>query len=458
MSAKLEKYKGFLESRAFAPVMAVIVLFGHLFGLEIVSVGIFTVLTVSVFTMLDTARPAMVSLCLFMYQLSRQNSLSAPSNSDFLKSPPAVICMVLYGTAIISSIVYFLIKHKIYLKIKGNIPLVLYATFAFSLTLCLNGIFSGVWSINNLFFALIQAFVYIFFYMLFYYGISDKDSAQRLTDDIIDIASVSALILIVEMTAMYLTADNIFIDGSINKEAISLGWGIYNPIGGMLVVLIPLIFLAIIRGRRLWVYLPLAALTYIFGVLTLSRNALLFGTLAFAACCVICAFWGENKRFFRICILAALAVFALGVIVLWDKISAVFADFINRGFSDNGRYSLWAEAIESFRENIVFGSGFFAYDADYFKHLSFMPELPHNTILAFLSAGGILLTLVYLAYRAITLIPLFKKPSVEFSLLTMSFMLLPLMSLLDNFILNFYPTFLYTLTLVVITKATQRNK
>ena len=455
MSGFIPKYKELMLGRTFAPSIALTVLIGHLFGLEILSAGIFTVLTVSVFLMLNTARPAMASLALFMYQMSRQNSLSAPSNSDFLKSPPAVICMVVYGTAIIASIAYFIIKHRVYKKIKGNIPLVLYATFAFSLSLCLNGIFSGKWMINNLFFALIQSFVYIFFFMLFYYGTSEGDSVERITDDLIDIASLSAIILIVEMTAMYLTQDGVLVDGAINKEAISLGWGIYNPIGGMIVVLIPLIFLAIMRGRRLSLYLPLALLTYIFGVLTLSRNALLFGTLTVGVCCIISAFWGKHKRFFKIFIIATLAVGALGIVLLWSKISSVFADFINRGFSDNGRFDLWRAAVAAFLDNPIFGSGFFAYDADYFKHLSFMPELPHNTILAFLSAGGLVLTLTYLLYRAVTLIPFIKKPSAELSLLTFSFMLLPLMSLLDNFTLNFYPTFLYTLTLITITKRTK---
>ena len=102
----------------------------------------------------------------------------------------------------------------------------------------------------------------------------------------------------------------------------------------------------------------------------------------------------------------------------------------------------------------MFGGGFYGFEVDDSLLYGFGPlaKQAHNTVLQLLSATGIVGLLSYLYYRFESIKPLLRRPSLKKTLLAMSIGVFLLSSLLDNFVFNIYPTFFYTVTLVLIHK------
>ena len=146
---------------------------------------------------------------------------------------------------------------------------------------------------------------------------------------------------------------------------------------------------------------------------------------------------------------AGVAIVALGGILFFDKISVLFADIFNRGFSDNGRYELWRTGIDNFLRSPLFGVGFFGFVSDTFVTTEFLPDMAHQTLITLLSATGIVGTVCYGVYRYTTLVPFLRRPSAEKTMLLCSVLVLIAESLLDNFVFYILPTFHYTVTLAV---------
>jgi O-antigen ligase len=311
----------------------------------------------------------------------------------------------------------------------------------------LNGVASGKWEIGNLIFGFANAAVYSIVFLFVYYSLGEE-SSDSLTSYFAYLSTLISFIIIAELVALFITSDQIFIDGSINKVAVALGWGIWNLVGVSAVVLIPMNFYGMAKNKCPWLYFATATLIWLISVLSMSRNALIFGTLTYAACVLIFSFVGERKKIFRIIVLIGIACAAIFAVVFFDKIYALFKDFFDRGLSDNGRYALWRAAFKNFLDAPIFGKGFYGFNTavDTFGAL---PESAHNTVLQLLSAGGILAFLAYAFYRYKTLIPFIKKPCLLKTLLGISVLALVLGSLLDNFIFDIYPTFYMSAALAI---------
>ena len=311
---------------------------------------------------------------------------------------------------------------------------------------------SSGWSASSLLFGVLQAVAYTMLYLFFLCGLRVEDT-DELTDYFITVSAFSAVLLILQVAGIYLTSDSIIADGSVVKESIVFGWGIWNTAGVCLAVLIPMCFLGAYRAKKPYAYLALAAITFGAAVLTLSRNALLFGAIAFAFCIIVCCFGKKNRRVF-VCVTAAGVLLVIGGLFLFrEKISVILADFLERGFSDNGRYVLWETGINNFLDSPIFGVGFFAFVSDTFETVTFMPDMAHQTIVQLLSAMGIVGLVSYGFYRFKTLTLFLKRPSVEKLLLLCSVLVLLFESLLDNFVFYFLPLFHYTLSLVIAEKS-----
>jgi O-antigen ligase len=240
-------------------------------------------------------------------------------------------------------------------------------------------------------------------------------------------------------------------EGSINKEMIILGWGVCNPIGFSIGILIPLFALGTQKSRKLSVYYYLMMiLCTVFAILTQSRNALLSAGVAFVLMAFFGCFTGNNKRLFRVMgsILSVGAI--IGGIVFYDKISSLMSSLINMGFADNGRFSLWRLALDYFKDSPVFGIGFFSFDENaYYNVAGFLPYMAHNTLMILLSSMGTVGTVAYAIYRISTLKMFFKKFTLEKLLLFAVVAYFILSSLVDNFVFYFYTAFLYITVLAV---------
>ena len=198
-------------------------------------------------------------------------------------------------------------------------------------------------------------------------------------------------------------------------------------------------------------YFVLATLTFFGAVLTLSRNAILFGGAAYAACVLICCFKGNNKKLFRIVAAVGLVLAMLAAVLMWDKITLVLKDLFDRGLSDNGRFKLWAMGIENFLKAPLFGNGYYSLEVTENVVITthFLPKMAHNTIVQILSSMGVAGICAYGFYRYKTLIPFLKRPTAAKTVLLISVLVLLGGSLLDNFIFRFYNIFHYSAALAI---------
>lgn len=448
MSEALNKTRRFLCGRFYPLFIGAVVLISHIFALEAICAPIIVGSCMLVLVLCDSAEYTIAPIVLFTYLLSRKHTPMTPSYSDYLLSPLPLTVIILMCVGLFAAIIYFFIKDKRYKRIKLKGEPVFASLLLFILTLFASALFSGEHILNNLAFAATEACAFIIPFLLFSFGIPKERAPGELCDRLSYVALISSAVIVLELLHLYITTD-VFINGSLNKEAITLGWGIWNSVGGMLTLALPLLFLGAVRTRHTAIYLGAAVITYIAGVLTLSRNALLFGTLIFGVCCIICATVGEKKKLFRWFLLSLVCVLAVFLLIFGSKIADVLADYINRGFSDNGRFALWKDSVSAFLENVFTGVGFHAYSGDYYQFAAFMPKLPHNTPLALLGGGGILAFAAYAVYRIYTALPFIKRPSLYKTLLGLTVLMLIMQSLLDNFIFNFYPTFMYTAAICI---------
>ncbi len=443
-----DKIKSFCEGPIYPIVIGVIVAIGSITGLELAFYFVFAALACMSFAVSDTARPLVVNLCTFIFQISVKNSPFYPNYSNYYSSGWRLPVLIISAVVIVGFLVYFIVRNELYKGLSIRKTPLLLPLLIFSAALLLNGAFSGVWSYKNLIYSGAQIIVFLFVFLLIYQGFKN-DKADALGSYFAYLSMIMALIISAEVIALYLTSDNIFIDGSINKVGVALGWGIWNLVGISAVVLIPMNFYGMAKNKYPWLYFGVATLIWLVSILSMSRNALIFGTLSYGACVLIFSFVGERKKIFRIIVLIGLACAALFAIVFFDKIYSLFKDFFDRGLSDNGRYALWSAAFKNFLEAPVFGKGFYGFNTavDTFGAL---PESAHNTVLQLLSAGGIVSLLAYAFYRFKTVIPFVKKPCLLKTMLGISVLALLFGSLLDNFIFDIYPTFYMSVALAIV--------
>ena len=442
----LEKLFG---SRLYAFLVALAVLIGHITATELYVMTALSVLASIAFLTCDSIKHFLPLLLTFIYLVNAKHSPGVPYWSDYYSSGYRIITLALFLTLLALSFIYYVVK-KVIPGIKG-IPPMLIPTACLSIAFLLNGVGYDGYKLSNLAYGAAQIVVYFILFYALYYGLSGEDT-DEIVSHLVYLASLIAMVLIGEMIFMLTTYDGIFsADGGIVKEAVILGWGICNPIGFSIGILIPLFALGTQRNRKLSVYYyAMMMLCTVFAILTQSRNALLTAGSTFVILAVGGCFLGNNKRTFRVMGSILSVGAAIGVIVFYDKISSLMSSIIGMGFTDNGRFSLWKLALDHFKDSPMFGIGFFSFDENsYYNVAGFLPYMAHNTLMILLSSMGIVGTAAYAIYRISTLKPFFKKFTLEKLLLFVVVAYFILSSLADNFVFYFYTAFLYITVLAV---------
>ena len=427
--------------------VAVLVLVGHLFSVEFFLAALNVFLITLALLVCDSARPCIIFVLSFVYTVSVKHAPGVPTFSDYYFTSWRLVGVIILGAMLLAGVVYFILKNRIFAGIDIRKTPLLIPLLVLSAAFALNGAFSSDWSLSDLVFGVAEAAVYTLIYLFFLFGLK-KERAGELCKYFTYVSAVVAVILIVEVAALYISG-GVIVDGSADKNKILFGWGIWNTAGVALAALIPMCFLGAMRGGHSWAYFMIAVLDMLAVVLTLSRNSILFGALAFAVCAVALCFVGRYKRIYRFVVAAGVVLVLCVGALAWDKISTLVSDLIERGFSDNGRYTLWQTGIDNFLASPVFGIGFFGFVSDTFIAADFLPNMAHQTFVQILSAMGAVGMCAYLYYRVATLLPFVKRPCAEKLMLLGSVLVMLGESLLDNFIFYFLPVLHYTVAIVI---------
>jgi len=440
--------RDFFMGPVYPVIVSLIVLIGHLTTLEYYF-NIANVLLASLaLCVIRTAKPMIVFVCTYVFQVTVKHAPGVPTYTDYYFSGWRLWLVVVLAVILFSSFGVFIVRNRLYRALNFRDTKLLLPMLVFSLALLLNGAFSDKWCIESFAYGFFVALAYNFIYLFFYLGLRGEEP-RGLTDYFVYSTALIALVLIGQLAGLYLTSPNIIKDGSIVKDAVLFGWGVWNTMGISLTVLIPVLFIGVIKGKHPWLYFLLATLTMLCTVLTLSRGTTLFGGIFYCVSVVICAFFSKEKKKFRIITLLGIIAVIAVCVLFYDKISTLVLDFINRGFSDNGRYELWQTGIDNFLSSPVLGVGFFGFVGHTFIAAAFLPDMAHQTVIQILSSMGVIGLLAYGFYRIATLVPFFKKPCIEKTMILMSVLVLLTASMLDNYIFYFIPTFHYSVSLAI---------
>ena len=306
-------------SDAYAAFICLLVAFAGISGLEIYVGILHTIIAAGGLFISSSIKPVLVSLLTFVMQLSVKNSFFYPSYSDYLYTGWRIYALIGISVLIILAFTVFIVKNQVYKRIleKNNPPLVYFAPLF--LSLIMNGAFSGEWVAGDFVLGIINGFVLCILPLIIYHGLYEEDS-DGIAGYFSYLCVLVGLVILSELIALFITNKDIFAGGTINKTEVALGFGIWNLIGNSLVVLIPIIFYGIQKNRHPVLYFLVASAVYIGAVFTMSRNALLVGSVMYISCIVISAFLGKYRRRFRILSFLGLLLALFVFIIFFDEI------------------------------------------------------------------------------------------------------------------------------------------
>ena len=446
------KSKAFLNSYYYPILIFATALLTHTLSIEPFGIAVFALTAGLGFLLCDDLKFFISPLIMFILMFSQKSVKSG----IFYKTPyiVAIICFAVYLFTLL--IVHLIINRKT-LDIKGTLKSPLFLSSAI---LCgsflLNGFFNFESYVSgNIVFALVMVISLGAIYFLFRISLKKTDDIKKYLLFVLYLVS-----MLVTLQLYFAFINQVeFVNGGINKETILVGWGMWNNVGGMLSLLLPVHFYFAATAKRFgYLFYASGLLSFLAIVLSLSRSSLLVSSFIIVVCALICCFYGNNKKINRI-ITGGIAILGIaGVIILWDKISSLLSDYLSRGFDDNGRFDIYKRGWENFLNHPVFGGGFHSVIAQDHEFIPFLPDRCHNTFIQMLSTCGIVGLLAYLFHRFQTIMLFWKKRN-SFSVFAgLCVLSLLLTSLLDNHLFNIYPGFVYSIILAVIDGSCTKDK
>ena len=206
------------------------------------------------------------------------------------------------------------------------------------------------------------------------------------------------------------------------QKWIDLGWGVHNQVASFYSLSIPITLYFAYRWRQWgWLATLLALVQYALMLLTYARGPMVFVTLAMPVMLgILLVRSPRNARLGHGIVVgvAVLAVVAVGIAKA-PQVADALAKVLDKGLGNNGRFTIYGEAWQTFVQYPIFGGGFDIYYytdalADSvggvanlpFGHLSNLragiPYYFHSTFFQIIAAFGALGLVAYLyqfAYR-----------------------------------------------------------
>ena len=449
MKLGIDFWRAFYGGRLYPALVALTVLLGHATGYE-VAFGIAMLLSVvpACWICHDFKFALIPFMCTVFIVSAKTYSPNDTGYAERYVKPSVLIPLAIVGLLLVVSLVAFAVRnYRTANKPSWNSSLLGLAVF--SATLLCNGFFNPDYTPKNLFFGFVMAITLVAVYLLFSFFL---EIDRVVFDHFMYCVALTGLLICAELVVAYFTTVQ-FVNGEIVKGSVVLGWGVWTTIGGMLAFLLPAHFYFAASHKHGWIGFVCGFFQYFCILLSQSRGALLIGTFVLFICLLTLFCKGDNRKQNRWIIVATALVGLLGVLVLADKLIGLVQNFLQMGFDDNGRYTLWKTGFTHFLEHPLFGSGFYDSYVNEAWEMEVYPYLYHNTVIQLLGSLGVVGTLAYAFHRVMTLRLVFKKPSVEKTFLGISILGLLLFSLTDVLFFKTYPTIIYSLMLLFMDKS-----
>ncbi len=451
-SPMINGIRRFYHSLWYAVLLAVLVLLSYIFAWEVPIWALMVALTCISMVVCKDLLPTLPATLMAVFALSFAHSPARnfdswtpdnpyPSFSDYMTRPSTLTAIgVMLGAILVSYVLHQLLWGDI-LRVFRRPTTLTITIIPLALALLFNGAFSGSYSPLNLLFGAGLVLSWILFYLVDYHHMPHGRDTIRY---VCRVACIVLLLLVAEMVFIFISR-GVLSGGAVDTSKIHFGWGVYNCFGGIVALLIPLIFYLAITERFGGVYYALGLVAWVAIFLSTSRSSLLFGTLALLACVILSCFVGRHKRPYRIVALVGVACVIAGVALFWGKIMELVPRYMEVLLDDSERFTIWKMGLDYWLEHPFLGVGFFG-----IEKLSYAVNyagLLHNTIIELMAAGGTLTLLAYLFYRVKTAMLFFRRPTLSRVFLGMSILVLLGTSLLDIHTFTIYPMFYYAIVL-----------
>lgn len=456
---KLKLSTEFFSGRLYLLAMTVLLLVGYIARIEAYTAALNMLIVALALVYSGSVRPLIFFVLTFFYQITVANSPTLPNPSDnyFTGIRPYLLvsgAVILIGAVFVYIFKYGLLTKKNFLKIPLFVP-----TMVLTLGLLANGLFSENYTVSSLLWGMALVVTYTVLFLLFYLGLSGEDMSDTV-DWFTDVTLLLSLIMLVQFAGILLSGDYINDSGVVNRGAMALGIGGPNEIGFHLSMLIPMNFYGFMKGKRPYLSLTAAILVYGATLMSTSRNSALVGSAYFVLCVVLSMIFGDRKRIARRIIPACAAVCVVLLAILHEPVMKIIEHYLERGMGDSGRFGIWERCFEIFKENPVFGVGFFGLEVGLGGGLitSIVPEFAHNTVFELLAVTGLFGTACYAFYRFCTVKYLLYKPTLDRMMLLLGASMLLSESMLDNYVFHIFSGFYYTAAITIATLLCEKRR
>ena len=259
-------------------------------------------------------------------------------------------------------------------------------------------------------------------------------------------------LLVLQIISIYLSFP-VVVDGVIDRNAIYTGWGMYNNIGALLAMMIPVPFYLATKYHKGWIGTVIGSVYLVGVLLTCSRASILCGGGIYFACVILMLYYANNRRANTLALITFGGIVSLVLLVFNKPLLQLFSSLLDIGLDPSSRDMIYAKGMKLFAKYPIFGGSFFSTEytawgwstAENFA--GFFPPRWHNTFVQLLASCGLVGLGAYLVHRAQTVILLLKKQNKERNFISCSILVLLACSLFDCHFFNLGPALFYAMAL-----------
>lgn len=444
----IDRINTFLTTPSYILLVCLLTLLSNVFSLEVIVYPLLCLLLAYIGLLGKDMLPAMpVIICCYMANSERNNPGRHPdtiySNGLFV-GILAVLLVIAVGC-----LTWRVLTDRI--LISRRKPRLLSGMLVLGGAYLVGGIFSSAYpdvGIKHILFALLQIAAVMLPYLLLCRGV-DWYAASR--DYFAWTGFGVGCMLLGQLLWIYLTQD-VIVNGSIIRDRIVTGWGMYNNMGIMLAMMIPFAFYLASRYHRGWIG-TVAGTVFMVGVfLSCSRNAILFGSLGYLLCIFKTLSFAKNPAATKKVLIVAGITAVSAVAVFHEQLLLLFTDILQReqGFFDpNSRDLMYFNGLKLFAKYPIFGSSFYPQVAlwDWASIEEFSTLIParwHSTLIQLLASTGIVGLAAY-GYHTYQCVRLFAEDhSREKTFIACSLAVLVISSMIDCHFFNVGPVLFYS--------------
>lgn len=432
----------------------------NIFAIEIPVYYIYTLLIILTVLFCDDMLALLPIACVSYMTFSKNNNPLDESQTSFFITNSGKTHMLIIGILIAIFAITRIIFDIVTKKERRTLPKLLFGFGLLGFAYIIGGIFSKSYSSRTAFFGLVQILTLSFSYLVFFFTVDWK---RVKANYFAKLFTLIGFMMVAEMLNLLIITDFFNFNVPFSRSVLYTGWGHYNNIGSICILILPAPFYFAMKNKNGWPFILIGVLFYVNILLTQSRNAMLFGTIIVVLSSLISILRADEneKRKLVFTCFGVLMFFAIMTIVLSYQIELSFGSVIASGTSSAGRGEIYWNGLKQFINAPTFGLGFYECPGPQWgisDPNDFLPPRYHDTYVQLLASCGLFGFFAYLYHRYETF-KLFKNNySPESIVMFLTLLAFILISIFDCHFFNIGPGFLYSAVLLLAEKTLLRNR